>query len=305
MTKIKKVLTTGLIGATLAIGLTGCGEPIPPKQMNIKKIDNINVEYKFIDNINSTPISEQRIKTALISHLASNSKYINKTINHRIATEPTYGKVINYNNNVITINYLNGNQNCGRDCKSIHGQVTQAIFKINTKIESKSKNTFLLSATFPKQYTIKPDSSVFGSEFKPLDKPNKLEADAKKMFNSLKLKPLLIKRSIKFKGEINTKYQDKAIYANFKRILGEFINWRYWNRTNNEIITESKKQNSFDLKINNKSYPLDVEVYPYRDGSKVIYSTTLKYTVDSNGNSTLTKKDIDALHNKIAKIINN
>jgi len=34
MVKINKILTTGLLGATLALGITGCGgTPIPPKQM--------------------------------------------------------------------------------------------------------------------------------------------------------------------------------------------------------------------------------------------------------------------------------
>ncbi|MGM0520020.1 MAG: hypothetical protein ACQERD_10300 [Campylobacterota bacterium] len=50
MVKINKILTTAVIGATLAVGFSGCGKgPIPPKQMSSTKIDSINVEYKFND----------------------------------------------------------------------------------------------------------------------------------------------------------------------------------------------------------------------------------------------------------------
>jgi len=305
MMKINQILTTGLLGATLAIGFTGCGgTPIPPKQMNASKIDAINIEYKFKDELQKIAISKQELSNILKQQISNSSAYTKKVIKSQNARK-TYGHVVEYKNNILTIDYLNGNQNCGNQCKSKYGQVTQVIFDMNINIKEKSKNNFLITASFPQQYTIKPDSSFVGSEFDPLDKPNKLEADAKRMFNSLKDKPLEIQRKIEFKGEVNTKYPDKAVYANFKRILGEFVNWRSWSRSSNERISESKKQNSFILKVNGKSYPLHVEVYPYRDGSKVVYSTTLKYTINSKGNSTLNAKDIKELQKKIEDIINN
>ena len=305
MIEIKKVLTAGVISTSLVFGLIGCGkEPIPPKQVKTSKIDTINIEYKFNDKIQNISVSKQDFIHLITSNTANNSKYANKIIKNN-PVKNTYGKVVEYNNGMLTINYLNGNQNCGKDCASKYGQVTQVIFNIKLDIKEKSENNFLISASFPQQYTIKPDSSLIGSEFDPLDKPSKLELDAKRMFNSLKDKPFTLNKTVEFKGEINTKYPDIAVYANFKRILGEFTNWRYFRNTSNEKITEDKKQNSFILKINDKSYPLYVEIYPYRDGSKVIYSTTLKYTIDSKGNSTLDTKDILELHKKIKAIINN
>lgn len=294
MIKINKVLTTAVIGATLAIGFSGCGgmnNPLPPKQMSSTKIDSINVEYKFNDNINDISLSENKMIQTITSHMSSNSYYKQK-ITRRGATRPTYGQTVKFNNDSIVINYVNGDKNCHK-CEN-RESLTKVFFKLTTKITENSKNNFTVTSSFPTNYTIRPHTDAIGIEHKTLDTPSKLEADAKKMFNSLKLKPLSIKRSVEFKGEVNTKYPDKAVYANFKRILGSY-SWR-----RNEMVSEVKKQNSFNLKSN----PLHVEVYPYRDGSKVTYSTTLKYTIDSNGNSTLTKKDIDALHNKIAKIIN-
>jgi hypothetical protein len=102
------------------------------------------------------------------------------------------------------------------------------------------------------------------------------------------------------KGEINTQYSDKSIYANFKRILGEY-NWRY----SSEQLDASKSKNVFNLRVNNKSFPLMIEVYPYRDGSKVIYSVTIKYNIDSSGKATLTQEDIEKIEVQIKDIINN
>jgi hypothetical protein len=296
MIKMNKVLTTAVIGATLAIGFSGCGgmnNPLPPKQMSSTKIDSINVEYKFNDDINDISLSKSKMIQAITSHMSSNSKYVNKKIRYNGNVNPTFGKTINYNNDMLVIDYVNGDQNCGKKCENGES-LTKVFFRLPTKITENSKNNFTVTSNFPTNYTIRPHTDAIGMEHETLDTPSKLEADAKNMFNSLKSIPLTIKRSVEFKGEVNTKYPDKAVYANFKRILGSY-SWR-----RNETVSEVKKQNSFNLKSN----PLHVEVYPYRDGSKVTYSTTLKYTIDSNGNSTLTKKDIDALHNKIAKIIN-
>ncbi|MGM0520019.1 MAG: hypothetical protein ACQERD_10295 [Campylobacterota bacterium] len=164
----------------------------------------------------------------------------------------------------------------------------------------KSKNNFSFMANFPSKYVIKPDSSFIGSEFDPLDKPQKLDLDAKNMFNSLKSKPLTIKRSVDFKGEINTNYPMKSVYANLKRNFKEYIS-KYSYKTNEEV-TPDKIANTFYLnKYDNKT---NFEVYPYKNGSKVIYNAKIDYSIDSNGGSTLQPKDIEALHNRIKKVVN-
>ena len=234
MVKIRKVLTTGIIGATLAIGFTGCGnsKPIPPKQMNSTKINNLNLEYKFNDNLKDTSLNKKQMMRAITSHMTNNSKYTKKTIKSRNVRK-TFGQIVSYDNDIIRINYLNGNQNCGGKCKSKHGQVTQVIFDIKSKLDEKSKNSFSFIATFPTKYVIKPDSDFVGSEFDPLDKPSKLDNDAKQMFKSLQSKPITIKRSVEFKGEVNTKYPMKSVYANLKRNLKEYIS---------DIVTKQMKK---------------------------------------------------------------
>jgi len=288
--KINKILTAGLIGATLVIGFTGCvSEPLPAKKISIRDVGVIKQEYKFNDKLSKEEVSKNSIIHNLINKMSKNSNYY--SIRRRGLRE--YGKNISYKDNILKIEYINGEKHTtGTE------NLTKVIFKLPCKITEKSKNDFLLNIKFSVNYDIKPFKDAIGMEIKPLDKLSNLENDAIKLFNVVK-KPITIKRYIEFKGEINTKYPDKAVYANFKRILGNY-SWR-----ENEKINDVKKQNTFTLKVNDKLYPLYIEVYPYRDGSKVVYSTTLRYVIDSKGGSTLNAKDVKALHKKIEDIVNN
>jgi len=303
MIKINKILTTGTLGAILAIGLTGClnTTAYPPEDKKLDVIPKeINLTYKFKDEINKTNISNEKIIGIFQKRLSKNSNIPDLRRTRRINSGFYYyqGKKIYYSSNTFYIDYINGGHQGRKDVES------SVKFEIPIKIKQMNQ-IYNINIKFNKNYTIVDKAIVLGDEITLIKPLPVLKQDAIEMFNSLKTKPITISRSIEFKGEINTKFPDKAIYANFKRILGEFVNWRYWNQTSNEKISESKKQNSFNLKIRGNSHPLHVEVYPYRDGSKVRYSTTIKYTIDSNGNSTLSEKDVENLHKRIKNIINN
>ena len=73
---------------------------------------------------------------------------------------------------------------------------------------------------------------------------------------------------------------------------------------NDASSTDIKKENSFNLSLNNINFPLQVEVYPYREGSKVVYTAPLSYTISSTGEVTLAKDDIDSIAILVNKIIN-
>jgi len=137
--------------------------------------------------------------------------------------------------------------------------------------------------------------SSLGSTGSAIGSDTEINSDVEHIFS--KLNTLYISRSFKLQEEINSKYPAQSIYANFKRMVG---NYSY---RNNEHITESKKQNTFNLNVNGKNLPLYVEVFPYREGSKVKYSTTLPYKITQNG-SDLTKQDIENIKSQIAKIVN-
>jgi hypothetical protein len=48
---------------------------------------------------------------------------------------------------------------------------------------------------------------------------------------------------------------------------------------------------------------VEVTVYPYKNGSKVIYKAYFNYTLTSDGKSTLTKSDIEKAKQKIEQVI--
>jgi len=288
--KINKILTAGLVCATLVIGFTGCvSEPLPAKKISIRDIGAIEQKYIFNGELSKERLSKNNIIYNLMNQMSKNSNY--SSVRREDLRE--YGKDISYKDNILRIEYINGDKHT-----SGTENLTKVIFKLPFKITEKSKNIFLLNIKFPINYDVKPFTDAIGLEIKPLDKLSNLENDAIRLFNVVK-KPITIKRNLEFKGEINTKYPDKAVYANFKRILGNY-SW-----SDNEKINDVKKQNTFTLKVNDKLYPLYIEVYPYRDGSKVVYSTTLRYVIDSKGGSTLNAKDVKALHKKIEDIVNN
>ena len=305
MFNLSKTLKISLVGATLAVAFTGCGgmnNPLPPKQMQSQKSDTIEMSYKFNDDINDQQLSKNDMIRSVTTHMSNNSRYKNKRIIHNRNVRPIAGKTVQYKDGNLVIDYVNGDKNCHK-CPNREA-LTKVFFELPTSIEETSKNSFNLKSSFPNQYTVRAHTDAVGMEHSTLDQPAVLEKDAINIFNSLKNKPITIKRKVEFKGEVNTKYPDKSVYANFKRLMGEFRNWRWWSSTSNEKISETKKQNSFNLKVGNSSYPLHVEVYPYREGSKVTYTATLSYNIDSQGNATLKSSDIQDLHKKIEKIVN-
>ncbi|MDR2152325.1 MAG: hypothetical protein LBO72_05860 [Helicobacteraceae bacterium] len=133
------------------------------------------------------------------------------------------------------------------------------------------------------------------------DKPAVLEADAKRVVSKLNSLPVLkqtVERTCSFSGDINSQYKDSEIYGNFKRLLGDW--------SGSEYQTDAKKTSIFRLFIGAQAIPLFVEVYPYRNGSKVIYSSgSFKYTVDSTGKvAGVTPADVERAIAQIKKVIN-
>jgi len=297
MIKISKIIKTGLLGAILAIGFTGCIETkaYPPEYKKLHGTpEEINITYNFVDEINKKNIDNQRLINILQKKLSKNSNFFDKRRTYTVNYDVYYygGKKVSYLPGMFNISYING----GHYGKNVE---TFVKFSFPIKIQN-TNNIYNINIKFDPNYSITNNAVVLGHDIKLLNPFNVLKQDAMKMFNSLKNTPIIIRRSLKFKGEINTKYPDKAVYANFKRILGNY-SWRDYNRD----ISEVKKQNTFSLMVNKTEFPLFVEVYPYRDGSKVIYSTNLGYIIDSKGNSTLSHKKIEELHKKIKDIINN
>ena len=296
---MKKDIKIILISSMFSISIIGCSEgPQPPQIKSIhppKK--EVVIKLNFPKN---DPITEKKLqinKNDLLDKIENNmyrfSYYRKYDIVRYGPINHLAGINISYNNKEYKINYLNT-----QDYKTGTIYKTEVIFKAPYKFEP---NKILIK--YPNNYTYKPCNDVMGFEIKPLDNPEKLKQDVFRILDKLPTSKLYLSKKYLLKGEINTKYPAASIYANFKRLMGQYTGYYYWTDSE-ERISPIEKENTFNLKIKDKIYPVNIKVYPYRNGSKVIYKAYISYKIYSDGTSTLTKQDIENAKKEIERVVN-
>ncbi len=294
---LKKVIA-GVATGALLIGLSGCG----PAQIQVKPMSNLSVSdrtqtltlnfpkvdpvsgEKFIFNIGRYNFSNQIVKL---------SRYPKFHITHRGPINKYRGLKVTKKPNMYILDYANGEYNTNS------WYLNSAKFTIFYKQLNNNQISFTLDDT----YKYQPCSDAIGVDIDPLDSLQNLEKDSKNILSKLKTLKITLNKRYHLKGDINSKYKADSIYANFKRLMGSY-DWHSYYGSSKENLTEVKKENTFNLEINNKYIPLHVEVYPYRDGSKVQYEAYLPYTISSDGKVSLSKKDIEQIKTKISKVVN-
>ncbi len=99
----------------------------------------------------------------------------------------------------------------------------------------------------------------------------------------------------KISGEFATNYPAESVFANFKRLVKDFV------------AKKDKLEGSYWTNIGGKSQLITVEIFPYRSGSKVVYKIIGRESKDhfvevlSNGT---VKGDISNVEKEIIKIAN-
>jgi len=288
-----------LISSLLSMSIIGCSEgPQPPqiKSINPPKKEVV-IKLNFPEN---DPVTKKKLKlhkNELLDEIKNNMYRFSHYRKYGIVK---YGPInylagikINYNDKEYKINYLNT-----QDYKTGTIYTTKVIFKTPYKFESKK-----ISIRYPTNYIYEPSNDVMGFEIEPLDNPEKLKQDVFRILNKLPKSKLYLSKRYLLKGEINTKYPADSIYANFKRLMGQYTGYYYWTDSK-ERISPIEKENTFNLKIKDKIYPINIKVYPYRNGSKVIYKAYISYKIYSDGTSTLTKQDIENAKKEIERVVN-
>jgi len=289
---IKAFIITGI-----SLGILGCSTgPQPPQVKSInppKKGTTIKLNFPKKD-----PVTNQTLridKNELLSQIKNKMYNFSKYHRFRIIR---YGKINDYagieitrNPNYYNIDYKNGEYN-------YEWYLTEVKFRIPYKYNSTS-----IKLEYPTQYTVVHCNDAIGMKIKLLDNPSNLKKDVFNILSNLKNVKLSLSKRYILQGEINTKYPANSIYANFKRLMGQYQGNYYWTDSK-EKISSIEKENTFNLKIKNKIYPLNVKVYPYRNGSKVVYKAYISYKIYSDGTSTLTKKDIENAKKEIERVVN-
>ncbi|MCX6061138.1 MAG: hypothetical protein NT103_02675 [Campylobacterales bacterium] len=293
---MKKSLFSALLAAGLLIGFSGCagvGAGVPEtKQLQHSEPKVVTFNFPSQDSVTGENLAVDLSSYNLSNEIVKLSTYpafhITRQASDGIHITDYSGLKVEKKQGSYLLRYANG------DLNNNSWYLTESDFDINYAQNDTNRLTFI----FPKDYKFQPFRNAIGIAIDPLASQSNLEADAKSVFDKLDQLTLTINKNYAFKGEVNTKYPDKAVYANFKRLMGIY-NWRVEDK-----VSDIKKENTFTLTVQGKQYPLYVEVFPYRDGTKVIYSTTVGYVINSKGSCSLNQTDIKELNKQIEKIIN-
>ena len=278
---------------------TGPGEPQINKLQSNNKTAKINLNFPSKDPVTEKPFKLNTfelttLKLQLANKLVSYSNYpafytdYYTKRHHRRLIPPAKGIKIKTTQSSYKIIYANGEYNN-------QYYLAKTIFPVPYKIEQR-----LITLHYPNEFIFIPCNDAIGGEIKPLDNVENLKQDVERILSKAPNTKLKINRSYTFKGEVNTPYPSESVYANFKRLVGQYQG-RFYDKTVNEI----EKKNYFNLKIKDHIYPLKITVYPYRNGSKVVFEANINYTLYSDGSSSISKQDIEKAKEDIEKIINN
>ena len=277
----------GTLISALVIMMSGCGENPKPVITNLAAVNPIVVTLPKIN-----PVTEKKLQFSDFNFkepLHKLSTFDSYHVYKQSDTGVTYkkGLLVTKSNNILQFDYTNETtyEPSGRRIMKQNHTIFNVLFEIKDNVV-----TFKFPISSKKEIV-----SSLGTVPDSIGTNEELKNDVLNIFSQLK--NISISKRYKLIGTINSDFPAQSIYANFKRMLG---NYSY---RSTEQITESKKQNTFNLNVKGTSVALYVEVFPYREGSKVTYSASIPYTISQNG-STLTKKDIDEIKVKISQIVN-
>lgn len=286
---MRRRLITYLIAIAIGLIMSGCAssEPLPPEEMKTEKSFTMETTLKFPEEV-----AKNSVLSSTIEELRKNikSKY---TVENRFRNDNTsklvYGTKIELQSEKIKIEYLNGIR-LYFSSGNIGEEITRVYFELPYTIESSDKKVYKVKITYPEKYIIINHTDVFGSKHDLLDSPKALEKDAQRIINGFKDKVIKYDRTSVFSGEVNSKYDEKSVQANFDRILQMY-----------DAIGNKSNRKTFK----SRDYYLTTKFYPYKNGTKVQYSVSVPYTIDSKGNSTKpTSSYMKELEAKIISVIN-
>lgn len=267
--------------------IAGCAS----KPIENARISSHKIEYKFIapENLKS-PITDQDIINEINNQITTSSNY--QALHKEFTGSDIYdvkGISSIATQSDITLSYANGEY--FNNTNSLY----QSVKKVKYSMQISDINN-------GKKITIDTPSTISSTEgknvlFLPISfllSDSELSSDLSTI--GMKMSPSL-SYSEQITGEINVKYKDESVYANFKRILGEYSG------SSDELKKyDITKEKIFNLKSNNIPVPLKITVYPYRDGSKVVYEFNYKYTINPNGTNTYNKNDIEKLVTEVKRV---
>jgi hypothetical protein len=234
-----------LLFALVAAILTGCGTPT--RVSNVEPAKGGTASYEIQAAVlGENP--EVQILSAYVGALTGGSSYFGVTNQEQISA----GITVSRTGNIFKVDYIR--QNKGGTLKNdFHGEFVVAI--------ARSGETYSVKVACPTSITndvnMPPGMNTL-MPWAPFIPKEKVMAD---------LNAMCATASMSFgaseNGEITTEFKESAVLANFARKF-DIHNTQF-----ND--SDPLKNKTFSIKEGNKVYEVTFSVFPYRNGSKVIY----------------------------------
>lgn len=280
--------------AAIAIALTGCATTsIEPRTMELEPQTKSFTFVKTLPNGNT--IGGRDVGEALAAAILEESGLQEAKPRYKSEyADEVKGLRLEPDHDSVKIAYRNGEKRTKSGKFISTQQWATYLFNLEDKGDKVS-----VRVTTPNKVELKPNG-IF-DDFQPLLTDAEVKQNIEKI--NANLNPEL-QVSKTYKGEINTTYGDESVFANFDRILGEYESNRYWEEQDEITKDDIEKGRVFDLIDGRQQKPVLISVFPYRDGSKVLYSFTLESTVHSDGTVTHPEEQADAYIQKLENIVN-
>jgi len=276
-----KTVSSIVISSSLGILLSGCmgGQNLQPKTYHIKSESK---NYVFIkkDPIDNQVITKQDVNDKLKEQL-SYKLGINKDR-------------IKVNKNDIDIKFIKSTIFCKSEVTA------KRKFSI-----SENKDSIILTLNKPKTVNFSK-----GSYWQNLAKKRPCmpfydnEKKALKKISDLPKRITIFKKSHKISGEVTSKYSMNTLNAMLKRELYPVTLAGY----KSEYVTSDNIKNKFRLDkkwatFDGEEKRVFIDMYPYKNGTKINYEIDFIYNIDSSAKPLLTKSIIEDSKNKLIKIL--
>lgn len=284
---MKRISLSILLAIFVALGLTGCVGKVSQPINNTGMVKDKTFKFKEQDSFGNE-VSEKEVEKAILESMLNASSYKRDFISSRgdgYYLSKNRKGTIEGNTLALTYNHL-----FHHSTEKIETTTTK--FTYPFAIGSQDGYTIATLAA-PSNMDHIPEGLI---ENDPFDDLEDLEADAVKIYKSANPK---IKKRYTAAGSINSKYDDASIFGNFKRLLKPWKN-------NDKSITKDMigKGSVFQMPYNDTVYPVVVDVFPYRGGSKVDYKLIIDYYFLPNGATTASTDDVAKMEEKIKQIVN-
>ncbi|MCI4645782.1 MAG: hypothetical protein MRY64_13465 [Hyphomonadaceae bacterium] len=133
----------------------------------------------------------------------------------------------------------------------------------------------------------------------PLGTVEEIQADAVGAIT--KMNPAIVRRKL-ISGELDVPFPSESVAASFTRFWDELPAREVVASFGSEAGKLPADGATYSVELNKITHPVHITVYPYRDGSKVVYNANYGYEMTGSGDMTYSEDGIAAIEEAIRDV---